>query len=305
MAEMLRVVSISLGPSSRDKAVEVSLLGRRFMIERIGTDGHIDRFARFLRQYDGVADVLCLGGINIALRWRETEYPVRQVHSILRKVRKTPVVDGSGLRATLEPLTLDVMQEAGIVDLEHARALMVNAFDRYWLAKAIADRCGKVIYGDMLFSFGMPLPVRSLQAMDSWARVLLPVITRLPHQWAYSSGIHSNHIVPGYGKYYEWADLVAGDFGYIRHYMARNLEDKVVLTNTTTPQDVHLLAERGVKYLVTTTPEIEGRTFAMNVTEGVFAALLGRPPDQITAEDYVALAQRLGWQPHIRQLSQS
>ena len=36
---MKRAVSISLGSSKRNKAVEVDLLGERVSIERIGTDG--------------------------------------------------------------------------------------------------------------------------------------------------------------------------------------------------------------------------------------------------------------------------
>lgn len=305
MAGMLRVVSISLGPSSRDKAVEIELLGRRLMIERIGADGQIDRFARFLRQYDGVADVLCLGGLNLRISWAGVDYPVRQVRMILRDVCSTPVVDGSTLRAVLEPLTLDALDDEGVISPAEARVLMMNALDRYGLARAIGERCREVIYGDLVFSFGIPVPVRSLSAMDSWARMLLPVVTRLPHQWAYATGVHSNRISSGHESYYDWADMIAGDFSYIRHYMPERLDGKVILTNTTTAGDIDLLSARGARCVVTTTPEIEGRAFAMNVTEGVFTALLGRCPDEITPDDYISVAHELGWQPQIRHLPQS
>lgn len=305
MAGMLRVVSISLGPSSRDKAVEIGLLGRRLMIERIGADGHIDRFARFLRQYDGVADVLCLGGLNLRISWAGVDYPVRQVNAILRGVRGTPVVDGSALRATLEPMTLEKLRDEGVIDLGVTRVLMMNALDRYGLARAISERCSEVIYGDLVFSFGIPVPVHSLAALDSWARVLLPVVTRLPHQWAYATGIHSNRIMGGQESYYDWADMIAGDFSYIRHYMPERLDAKVILTNTMTAGDIDLLAARGARCVITATPEIEGRTFAMNVAEGVFTALLGRDPAEIAPDDYISLARDLGWQPQIRYLGQS
>ncbi len=275
------------------------------MIERIGADGQIDRFARFLRQYDGVADVLCLGGLNLRISWAGVDYPVRQVRLILRDVCRTPVVDGSTLRATLEPMTLEALGAEGVIDLAKARVLMMSAFDRYGLARAIGERCAEVIYGDLVFSFGIPVPVRSLAAMDSWAKMLLPVVTRLPHQWAYATGIHSNRISGGHESYYDWADMIAGDFSYIRHYMPERLDAKVILTNTTTADDIDLLSARGACCVVTTTPEIEGRAFAMNVAEGAFTALLGRSPDEITPEDYVSLARELGWQPQIRHLAQS
>ncbi len=39
---MKRAVSISIGSSKRDKAVEVTLLGEKVSIERIGTDGDME-----------------------------------------------------------------------------------------------------------------------------------------------------------------------------------------------------------------------------------------------------------------------
>ena len=42
---MKRAVSISIGSSKRNKAVEVTLLGERVSIERIGTDGDMEAAA--------------------------------------------------------------------------------------------------------------------------------------------------------------------------------------------------------------------------------------------------------------------
>ncbi|KUJ90606.1 MAG: hypothetical protein XD37_1142, partial [Thermoanaerobacter thermocopriae] len=36
---MKKVVSISIGSSTRNKTAEVEILGEKFVIERIGTDG--------------------------------------------------------------------------------------------------------------------------------------------------------------------------------------------------------------------------------------------------------------------------
>ena len=42
---MKRAVSISIGSSKRNKAVEVTLLGEKVSIERIGTDGDMEAAA--------------------------------------------------------------------------------------------------------------------------------------------------------------------------------------------------------------------------------------------------------------------
>ncbi|MGE5653834.1 MAG: quinate 5-dehydrogenase, partial [Bacillota bacterium] len=40
---MKRVVSVSLGSSKRNHAVETEILGEQFRIERIGTDGDMNK----------------------------------------------------------------------------------------------------------------------------------------------------------------------------------------------------------------------------------------------------------------------
>ena len=44
---MKRAVSISIGSSKRNKAVEIELLGEKVQIERIGTDGSMEKQPSF------------------------------------------------------------------------------------------------------------------------------------------------------------------------------------------------------------------------------------------------------------------
>ena len=60
---MKRAVSISIGSSKRDKAVEVNLLGETVQIERIGTDGDMQKAAEKYRELDGVVDAF--GGTKV------------------------------------------------------------------------------------------------------------------------------------------------------------------------------------------------------------------------------------------------
>jgi len=57
------------------------------------------------------------------------------------------------------------------------------------------------------------------------------------------------------------ADVIAGDYLYIDKYMPEDLQGKIILTNTTTSENVEELKKRGVSLLITTTPVIEGRSF--------------------------------------------
>ena len=99
---MKRAVSISIGSSKRDKAVEVNLLGETVSIERIGTDGDMEAAARKYQELDGKVDAFGVGGADLGLMVDNKWYPLYSVRPMIRFVKETPIVDGVGLKYTLE-----------------------------------------------------------------------------------------------------------------------------------------------------------------------------------------------------------
>lgn len=107
-------------------------------------------------------------------------------------------------------------------------------------------------------------------------------------------------------RHFEWADIIAGDFHFIRRNLpatGRPLEGKTVITNTTTEADIELLRSRGLYRLITTTPRVEGRSFGTNVMEAALVALTGKPADEVTRDDYLRLLERINWRPEVEILS--
>ena len=91
---MKRAVSISIGSSKRDKAVEVTLLGEPVSIERIGTDGDMEATALKYKELDGKVDAFGVGGADLGAIVEGKFYPFHSVQKLVRFVQKTPVVDG-------------------------------------------------------------------------------------------------------------------------------------------------------------------------------------------------------------------
>ena len=76
---MKRAVSISIGSSKRNKAVEATLLGQNVSIERIGTDGDMEAAAMKYKELDGTVDAFGVGGADLgALVDRVSPVRVRQ-----------------------------------------------------------------------------------------------------------------------------------------------------------------------------------------------------------------------------------
>lgn len=51
--------------------------------------------------------------------------------------------------------------------------------------------------------------------------------------------------------------------------------------------------------VVTTTPELNGRSFGTNVMEAVLVALSGVKDRQLSSEEYVELLNRIGFKPRV------
>jgi hypothetical protein len=99
---MKRAVSISLGSSKRDKAVEIELLGETVRIERIGTNGDEAKARQMYRELDGKVDALGVGGIDLGVHTPWKFYPLHGALKLVQDVKQTPYVDGGGLKETLE-----------------------------------------------------------------------------------------------------------------------------------------------------------------------------------------------------------
>jgi hypothetical protein len=96
--------------------------------------------------------------------------------------------------------------------------------------------------------------------------------------------------------------VVAGDCHYIKRYMPDDMQGKVVVTNTTTADDVALFKQCGVKYLVTTTPVLEGRSFGTNMMEAALVAVAGQGR-ALTWPELTELIDKLGFEPQIQELN--
>jgi hypothetical protein len=306
---MKRVVSVSLGSSKRDKKVEAEFFGERFLIERIGTDGDLRKFADLLQQLDGKVDALCFGGMDIWVRCGKRKYALREALKLAQLVKQTPVVDGSGLKDTMEREAVHWLQREGVIDFRKRKVLLVSAIDRFGMAEELWALGADLRVGDLAFGLGIPILLKSQRVYEMLGALLLPLLTQLPIRWLYPTGKEQERIVPKFGGFYAWAEVIAGDFLLIRKHLPAPrpsspvpLSGKVVLTNTTTPEDVKLLRSLGVSLLVTTTPELNGRTFGTNVMEGVIVAHLQRRPEELSREDYLRALKDLNWKPTVRKL---
>jgi hypothetical protein len=300
-----RAVSVSIGSATRDKAVEVELFGKTIQLERIGTDGDMQAAAQMYRDLDGKVGALGVGGALLGFLVDQKWYDLRSVKPLVRDVKITPVVDGTGLKSTLERKAATVVEP--YLRGQPKRVFQMSGVDRYGLSRGFMDLGYKSIFGDLMFGLGLPISISDDSGLKRMAKILIPVITNLPFNWLYPTGEKQEVRTPKFTKYFEWATVISGDCHYITKYMPERLDGKIIVTNTTTPKDREIFKQAGVRLLVTTTPMLDGRSFGTNMMEAGIVTAKGytepvKYPSKTHFERMEAAIQELNLSPQVQEL---
>jgi len=294
------VVSVSLGSSTRDKSVLVELGGVEVRADRRGVDGDLAAFNRLMRELDGTVDVLSVGGTEIAFHVDGDVLKFHSTDKLIEGVGKTPLVDGAGLKLTLERRVFELAATNPTMEPAPSfrQAFLNIALDRWGMALAVEEASDSVVYGDLMFSFGVPIALRSLRQVRRMAHMLVPVAGRLPLKWLYPTGENQTVRDPKFAKHFEGSDLICGDFLYIAKHAPDDLSGKTILTNTTTEENVDWLSGTGAVQLITTTPRFDGRSFGTNLTEALITAAVGADR-RLTIDEMNAAIDDLGIRPSV------
>ena len=110
---------------------------------------------------------------------------------------------------------------------------------------------------------------------------------------------------PRYAKYYEDADVIAGDAHLILRHLPEQCVGKGIVTNTTRPHTLARFRAAGIAWVATTTPEMEGVSGGTNLMEAALVALMDKPLAEITPGDYDAWIERLGWRGAFHELTEN
>lgn len=299
----LEVVSVSLGPSARNHEAEIELLGRKVRVRRIGTDGDVERARSLAATIDGRVDAIGLGGIDFYLSIKGDKYPLPDAFRIAGAAKKTPVVDGSGVKNSVEDgIPAMLVRELGI-EPRATKVFFVCATNRALMAESFEKAGFDIIFGDLMASAGLPLPIRSLAAGKIAAKIFAPLVTRLlPYRFIYPVTKDDGERREKFGDYFRWADIIAGDFNYIKRRAPLDLSGKTIATTSVTAENIEDMRSRGASHIVTTYPRIGGRAFGANVIEALLVAISGKNR-ALSRGEYLELIKAVNFMPEIIKLN--
>jgi hypothetical protein len=302
-----KILSVSLGSASRDHTTRHVFLGEECELSRQGTNADFEKALAMYREYDGKVDAFGVGGLEFYLGVGKRRYYFREGKRIRAAIKVSKVGDGNGVKGWLVQRAFVALEkhlnEEGKT-LKGMKALKTNAVDRYAMAEALVHSGCSPVFGDLMFSLGLPIPIRKLSTVRLVAAILLPIITQLPFKLFYPLGsAQDKEPEPKWTQYYQEATVLAGDFVSIRAHILDDLSGKIIITNTTTAKNVEELRKRGLHILVTTTPRLEGRSYGTNVMEATLLALMEKPQSEVTSADFLDLIERIPLEPNIEILN--
>ncbi len=305
---MKKILSISTGSSARDHTTRHVFLGQECELSRKGTDGDLDKAVQMYRDLDGKVDAFGVGGSEFYLRVGKRRYYFRDIKRVREAVKTSKVGDGNGVKGILERRAFAALEkylnEKEGKTLKGLPALQTTAVDRYGMGEAMVDAGLDTTFGDFMFSLGLPFAIKKLSTIRLLAAILLPILTQVPYEWLYPLGAAQDKPPQAkWQKYYQQAQVIAGDFLQIRQFMPDDLTGKIIVTNTTTARNVEELKQRNLHLLVTVTPRLEGRSFGTNVMEATLLALMEKPQAEVVEADFVDLIERIPLLPNIEVLN--
>jgi hypothetical protein len=300
---MKKILSVSLGSTSRDHTTEAEFMGQHFWLSRQGVNGDFKRYIQEFEKHDGKVDAFGVGGTEFYLWVNGRRYYFREGKKVRQAIKISKAGDGNGIKHLLGPLSMQALRDHGI-DPAGKKALKTTATDRYGLARALVDAGCDVTFGDLMFALDIPIAIKGLNNVHLLAKTLLPVVTQFPYKWLYPLG-DKQDMEPSkkYSKYYEEVEIIAGDFIQVWMHLPDDLTDKIIVTNTTTERNVEELQKRNLKILVTNTPRLNGRSFGTNVIEAMCRTLIDKPDDQITQDDLKDMVDKVPLRPEVHVLN--
>lgn len=301
---MKKILIIHIGRG--DEHAQLSILNQQIEIRRVGCGGNAEEARTLMAECDGQVDVIGLEGMPAQLQLGNTRRPHEIGAGLHGATQKTPVVDGSGIRAGLERWGVILADRAQPGIFSQKRILLVPGLNHDGLSQALKRSSSHIRYADPVVYFGLPdFPgVGSRKTLDQVAGPTLEQLKDAPFR----------RLLPQAGKPgmprsedpFKWADVLAGDIGAIRRYAPQHLAHKTVVVNAASEEDLADLQQRGVSIVVCLIPDILGAAnrqgWDVATAEAILAAVRPDPDSPLSEDTYLDLIANLDWKPDIRYL---
>lgn len=275
---MKNVIGISLGASSQDFEFRTSFLGTRLHVQRVGTDGSLERATKLIRHWNRHADAIGLGlGAN-------GEHP--GAAALLALGTRATLSTGARLADIF--LEWAVRHAQGTLGryFDNAKVLFFSGLDHSKLAATMAEYSENLQFADPLLQLGVPKLLTSVDALNlyasgahhvrGWAPPrLLPAA--LYRQW-------THHVLR---KAMAHASVVVAPVHALDDFGLEELAGKTIVTTTVNDERLAQFRDKGVDLVIDGAPLMHGHALDPSLLDAMILAATGKASDELLDDDYL------------------
>ncbi|HMM86872.1 dehydrogenase [Azohydromonas sp.] len=293
---MKTVVGISLGSSKQDFDFTTRFLGQRLHVQRLGTNGSLERALKLVTQWDGNA-----AAIGVGLVKDSDGFGARTDHhadKLAAAAERTPLTTGARLADIVQEWAVRHAQAELGHYFDNARVLFFSGLAGRKLAHAMSEYTENLRFADPLLQLGVPKLLGSLDALQLYASGahlvadwVPPRLTPAPllAQW-------SQHVLRHAMRK---ATVVVAPVHELDAFGAQELAGKTVVTSTVSDKRLAALARKGVQMVIDGAPLVEGHVIAPDLLHAMIVAARRKPPQQILEDDLLEILAGLQLAPRI------
>ena len=267
---------------------------------RIGTDNDFKAAERLVVEWRDKVDALGLGLVHDHY-WVGTHYFRQRDTAKLEKLAgDTLVSTGARLREIVQEWSLRSAQQELSSFFNNAKVLFLSGTTNYRLASVMGEFTQNLSFADPVLQFGAPGLLHSLRALERYAAGSDPVLRFGPEGRVLPSLAPAKQLNKALlKKAVRDADVIVGGYHQLERYGPDELDGKVELTSTISPDRQQALKERGVRVVIDCSIQLFEQTVGLNIIEAMILAALGKPAKEIAHDDYLEIFTDLDLKPRI------
>ncbi len=297
---MKKVVSVSLGSSTKDYEFKTRFLGKDFHVKRVGADGDEGKAWELLRRYQSEADAIGLGMLrdhyDIGSRW--------EVHAdtdrLLKVVTRVPATTGADLRRMLQVRAVRHVQRKFGHYFNNNLVLFLSGLVNYDMAQAMGDYTPNLKFADAVLETGAPAVLTSLDQLEIYARgahFASPVIptrglSKIPGVTRLKRGIVSKEMAK--------CHVIVGTFDDIAAFGSPdNLDGKTLITSAIDDDRLDYFKDCNANLVVDVSPNLFERVVGLNTIQAMILAAMETTSEELSDHDLEEIVEELKIEPRL------
>ena len=295
---MKKVVTVSLGSSKQDFSFETDFLGQRFQVRRLGADDDIGRAWELMRRNQASADAIGLGEVGDHFHVGQSTVINKETARLLKVVTRVPATTGNKLRRLLQVRAVRQVQAELGGFFNNNIVLFLSGMRNYDMALALSDYTPNLNFADAMAQTGAPALLSSLTQLELYAKGSDWALKGKPGEMLEGalSGFKGKRLAAAAAK----SHVIVGTFAEIKEIGGpANLEGKTVITSAVDDDRLAFFKHCRVNLVIDVSPKLFDRVVGVNVIEAMILAALGKPPEEVSDDDFIEILDELDIRPRL------